>query len=448
MATEGATDIAVRPDSIAVLHVDDDQSVLDLTATFLEREDDRLDVVTANSVADALDALAEQSIDCVVSDYDMPDRNGLAFLDAVREDHPDLPFILFTGKGSEEIASEAISRGVTDYLQKETGTDQYTVLANRIRTAVSERRATRASNRLERLHDATRDLMNAETPAEIARVTTRTADEVLGLPLTAVHLRDDAGLAPVAATDDVIDVVGDPPVIEPGDAAAWDAYETGEVRAYDDIRDAEDVLNPETPVRSEAHLPLGDHGIMIVASTEPGAFGDADLPLAELLASNAEAALDRARRERALERLHEATRAFIDDDDAGSVASTAVDAARDALGLPIAGVWFADGDRLDPVAATEETVSLVGDLPSFDRGDTATWRAFETGETLVYGSPADAPGDYDDPAVRSQMSFPLGDRGVLNIGSPEEHAFDDVDVSLGRVLAANTEAALRRLTGD
>jgi DNA-binding NtrC family response regulator len=54
----------------------------------------------------------------------MPGVDGLEFLASVREEYPDLPFILFTGKGSEEIASEAISRGVTDYLQKETGTDQ------------------------------------------------------------------------------------------------------------------------------------------------------------------------------------------------------------------------------------------------------------------------------------------------------------------------------------
>jgi PAS domain S-box-containing protein len=67
--------------------------------------------------------------------------DGLEFLDVVREEYPNLPFILFTGKGDEEIASEAISRGVTDYLQKGTGTDQYAVLANRITNVVRRYRA-------------------------------------------------------------------------------------------------------------------------------------------------------------------------------------------------------------------------------------------------------------------------------------------------------------------
>jgi PAS domain S-box-containing protein len=73
----------------------------------------------------------------------MPGTDGIEFLQAVRRDYPTLPFILFTGRGSEEVASEAISAGVTDYLQKETGTDQYAVLANRVENAVEKHRAER-----------------------------------------------------------------------------------------------------------------------------------------------------------------------------------------------------------------------------------------------------------------------------------------------------------------
>ncbi len=77
----------------------------------------------------------------------MPGLDGLAVLERVRETHPEIPFILFTGKGSEEIASEAITAGVTDYLQKAGGTEQYSVLANRIQNAVGGYRAERYMNR-------------------------------------------------------------------------------------------------------------------------------------------------------------------------------------------------------------------------------------------------------------------------------------------------------------
>ncbi|EMA22889.1 hybrid sensor histidine kinase/response regulator [Haloarcula amylolytica] len=138
------TDIA---GTMRILHVDDEPGFADMTATFLEREDDRLDVQAATSAAAGLEILTDTDIDCVVSDYDMPDRNGIQFLEAVREKYGSLPFILYTGKGSEEIASDAISAGVTDYLQKGSGTDQYAVLANRITNAVESQRVKRERNR-------------------------------------------------------------------------------------------------------------------------------------------------------------------------------------------------------------------------------------------------------------------------------------------------------------
>lgn len=118
--------------SIRALHVDDDAAFAEMVSTFLERERDDIQITTETSVEDGMQALHDNDIDCVISDYEMPGQDGLDFLELVREDYPDLPFILFTGKGDEEIASEAVSAGVTDYLQKGTGTEQYTVLANRV----------------------------------------------------------------------------------------------------------------------------------------------------------------------------------------------------------------------------------------------------------------------------------------------------------------------------
>ncbi len=130
-------------DSLRVLYVDDDRSVAEVVKASLERADEQLCVRTAMTVKSGLEILAEGEIDCVVSDYAMPRMNGIAFLETVREDRPELPFFLFTAKGSETVASEAISAGVTDYLRKGTGKDQYLVLANRIRNAVEQTSAIR-----------------------------------------------------------------------------------------------------------------------------------------------------------------------------------------------------------------------------------------------------------------------------------------------------------------
>ncbi len=128
-------------ESITLLHVEDEPEFAELASEFLKREDERFEIRLATDADEGEDLLETHDIDCIISDHDMPGRSGLEFLESVRETHPDLPFILFTGKGSEEVASKAITAGVTDYLQKEGGTDQYTILANRIKNAVELRRA-------------------------------------------------------------------------------------------------------------------------------------------------------------------------------------------------------------------------------------------------------------------------------------------------------------------
>jgi PAS domain S-box-containing protein len=94
-------------------------------------------------VTEALAYLEAYDVDAIVSDFDMPNLTGLDFLAEVREHDPSIPFVLYTGKGSEEIASDAISMGVTEYMQKESGTDQYAVLANRVLNAVEQYRTER-----------------------------------------------------------------------------------------------------------------------------------------------------------------------------------------------------------------------------------------------------------------------------------------------------------------
>lgn len=124
---------------IRVLVVDEDRDVLDLTQTFLEREDEGLDVRTEESSLDAIDRVTTEDIDCVVSDLRMPDLDGLELHERLGE-HANVPFFLFTAAADETTSRRIDDSGVDGVVQKGTGTDHYTELAERIRAAVESAR--------------------------------------------------------------------------------------------------------------------------------------------------------------------------------------------------------------------------------------------------------------------------------------------------------------------
>ena len=149
--------------TIRVLCVDDEPTLADLVGRYLEREDDRIAAVSRTDTCAGWTYFEEDEVDAIVCDYDMPGGNGLDLLDRVRSVDPDLPFVLFTGKGSEEIASDAISRGVTEYMQKESNIEHYSVLANRVVNAVERYRMERSLDeertRFSAVFDGTSDAM-------------------------------------------------------------------------------------------------------------------------------------------------------------------------------------------------------------------------------------------------------------------------------------------------
>lgn len=124
---------------IHVLLVDDNEQWGTFVASELERTDPRLRITVSLSATEALLTLQENaSIDCVVTDYRMPEISGLELLERVRREWDELPFILITGEGSENVASNAIEQGVSDYLVKDPRTDQASILATKIRSAVAQ----------------------------------------------------------------------------------------------------------------------------------------------------------------------------------------------------------------------------------------------------------------------------------------------------------------------
>ena len=150
-----------EPD-IVVLYVNDDAALLELLATQLTDESDRLEVLTAESSERGRELLEETDVDCVLCDYHMPEGNGVEFLKRVRADDPDIPFLLFTRTGNEAVASESIEAGVTDYVIQEAVENQAPLLVQKIVTYVEHRRSQRE---IERTNDQLREIVSVTDQA-------------------------------------------------------------------------------------------------------------------------------------------------------------------------------------------------------------------------------------------------------------------------------------------
>src|SRR5919201_4191207 len=101
-----------------ILLVEDDPDTARLLAGALRSGAEPFEVAAVASVRAALADLAEQPVDCLLLDYRLPDADGLEGLRQIRQAHPDVPVIVVTGAGSEEVAVEALKLGATDYLVK------------------------------------------------------------------------------------------------------------------------------------------------------------------------------------------------------------------------------------------------------------------------------------------------------------------------------------------
>jgi PAS domain S-box-containing protein len=536
---------------IHVLHVDDDPDLAEMASVHLEREDDRLSVQTATTPDDAVDHLATADVDCIVSDYEMPGTNGIEFLETVREEYPDLPFVLYTGRGSEEIASEAISAGVTEYLQKGSGTSQYTVLANRITNAVERYRSARAlETSRERLSlffeqsplgiiEWTEEFEVSRTNEAAGRILGYDKGELVGSSWEAIvtesdrenvadvverlltteggfhsingnvrrdgerivcewHNRvvtDDAGDVAVvfsqfqditerktrekelewtnAVLSTLLDTLpigvlaadGSREILAANDrlfelfdrsGSPEDIVGAGLGRVVEGIR--EQFADPEEFVGRVDEIVANDgsvHGADVlledgrtfVRTHDPIELPDGIPDGNGHLWTYRDVTEQRAYEDR-LEALNETAQELITADSRERVAEIGVNAARDVLGLDGNAIHFATEDRsaLVPVAGTESVYDLIGEPPEFTEGDSIAWRVYESGEALAVDDTHDDPDIYNpESPLRSELHLPLDEYGILIAGSPTPDAFDQEDLVLGQILAGGIVSALEQI---
>jgi PAS domain S-box-containing protein len=392
---------------IRVLHVDDEPNFAEMAGEFLEREDARLDVVTATSAEEGCALLDEHDVDCVVCDFDMPERTGIEFLEDVREEYPDLPFILFTGKGSEEVASEAISAGATDYLQKEGGTDQYTILANRVLNYVDTAKAkSQRKRQLDAIEAAEEGISILNEDGEFAYVNEAYADlygyepeEMIGEHWQLLYPEEEVP----HVRNEIL------PAVETN--GGWSGRTTG--------------------LRADGATFVEDHTL---ATTDDG----------ELVCTVRDLT-DSKERGKALAALHDAATDLESANDESAVYDILVDAAEGILDFDLVAVDVYQDDAL-----VQRAMSLALDTEGYWEvtpidDDTFATRAYKRQETIVVDDLREPEITPADPEYRSALTTPIADIGTFQAVSREENAFDETDRELTELLVGHAREALTRL---
>jgi PAS domain S-box-containing protein len=325
----------------------------------------------------------------------------------------------------------------------------------------------RRGETITQLQQISRDLMQAPSRESVADVAASAVERVLGYSMAAVRLYDaeTQQLHPVAVTDAVAERMGERPTYSIDEGNPGRVFASGEPAVYDDVRTAAGEADLG-PVRAAMYIPIGVHGTLSIGAETVGAFDEVDRQVAALLATNAAAACNRARREQEVRQARERIETILDRieglvQDAVEVlveARTREDVERGiceqlAAADPYVFAWLARPDiRLERLRAAEWAGDAAIDVDDHTVSlDSATTGAavHRTGDSLVRTiDELEADGQEwvaqsSAAGVEAVMAIPLqytdSSYGVLYVCADREDAFDRREQvvldSIGRAVA-------------
>jgi len=295
--------------------------------------------------------------------------------------------------------------------------------------------------KIRRLHEVATAMQTATSIEEIYELTVDAGVDILGFDWCAIELAIE-GYFEVAAVSEAspLEVGARPITTDHG--VTGDAYIDGESNIIRDTHANPDAEPTLETFRSGLTVPIGDRGVFQGVSSETQYFDEEDLELAELLLTHTTAALDRVEETQRLSELTRATRQLMTAETHEAVAEEGRDIASSVLNVPLTVVFYHNDGLLVPMAATDVAREVLDGPIPIERSDDGSqerpvWTAMDEGEPVRVTRTLD--GDRWE-----QLFVPLGEQGVLCVGSRVQGAFGENDAVLAETLAANIEAAFTR----
>ncbi|WP_254863935.1 PAS domain S-box protein [Halovivax gelatinilyticus] len=397
-----------------VLHVDDDHSILDLTANYLERDADRFEVVSATSVADAIDALETepQAIDCIVSDYELAATDGLSFLRSVRDRGLEHPFVLFSSEHPRAVSIDARHWHRLEFVRK-GDVDQLSHLADRIAALADRTRTGRSMDRpLRKLVDQSNDVLwMFDADWEEVRFVNAAVEPIFGIDADALRAEPRLFLSAIHPDD------------REQTKRAMKRLSAGESVSIEYRVNEADGFSRWVWVNAE---PVID----VTGSVEAIVGFSRDIT-------------ERKRRERALAALNAVAVDLDSLESTEAICERAIEASEQLLNFDLSIIDLEADGYLHKAALSEEIHEAEVTTMSIDEG--IAGKTYRTGESMVIDDVEDYPEADPQGPFRSAISIPIGDHGVFQAVDEESNAFTETDLELGELLASHTASALSRI---
>lgn len=133
---------------LRILHLEDDDNDHLLVGEMMREHEMKCEFTLAKSQEEFVEALKTRHFDLVISDFTIPSYNGMSALTLVREVHPEVPFIFFSGSIGEEIAVQSLTSGATDYVLKQRPKRLISAIQRALQNAAEHRHLQRAQSKI------------------------------------------------------------------------------------------------------------------------------------------------------------------------------------------------------------------------------------------------------------------------------------------------------------
>ncbi len=399
---------------MAILYVDDEKDKREQTRMFLEKENGDFIVDTASSVEHGMEKLKKNGYDIIVSDYDMNPKDGLDFLEKVRGSGRNLPFIMLTGKGREEVAMKALNLGADRYIQRHGDSETLYEFLSRAITQEYEHYNEKKERRLQETYFHN---LFESSPEGIVLLDTEDRIIEANEAFEEIFQYDRKTIKGKKIND----------LIVPEDKLKEANSASKDVLSGNSI-----MIETERKKKDGSMIDVSILGYPIEFEGEQvGVFGIyRDIS-------------ERKERERKIKKLYKVLSEMERCDSEEDVYEFVLDSARDILGFESSSVMIAEGEYLVTKNVIAENVE-VGDKEPIDEGIRGLTyknkRSYLIEDITEWGE-----ADPTDVNFRSVISIPIGDEGVFQALSYEKGYFDDFDLEMAEGLIFHTEQILEEI---